>query len=252
MTKPFDTARRKLSWAEKRLNELNSEIFEFGQRNPYKRVVEIDPNNPNHIVHKVVPTENIPESTIDLTAEVIGALRTALDSAVFDIAQATGVANPRYAAFPFAGTLDEMPDALGRCKDVPEPIKSLFCGFVPYRGGNESLWALNKLCNTDKHRILQPLGTGAVRTGAYVKGKGFFSMPDPHVWDSTKNEMVLLEISKNSEFDYQFDVTLYIAFGQIEGLERAPVVSNLKVMGRSVHITVNAMEAECRRLRYIK
>ena len=77
-------------------------------------------------------------------------------------------------------------------------------------------------------------------------------MPDPHKWDSAKNEMVLIEIAKDAEFDYQLDVTLYIAFGQIEGLEGSPVISNLKTMGTNVHIVLNAMEAECRRLGYIK
>ena len=252
MNKPFETARRKLSWAEKRLNELNAELFDFGQRNPYKKIIEPNPDHPDRVIHKVVPSEKVPDSTIDLTAEIVSALRTALDSAVFDIVQATGIADPRNAAFPFAGTIDEMASALGRCKDVPEPIKSLFCGFVPYRGGNGVLWALNKLCNTDKHRILQPLGTGAIRTGAHIKGRGFFRMPDPHKWDSAKNEMVLIEIAKDAEFDYQLDVTLYIAFGQIEGLEGSPVISNLKTMGTNVHIVLNAMEAECRRLGYIK
>jgi hypothetical protein len=252
MGEPFETARRKLSWAEKRLNELNAELADFRYRNPYKKVVELHPNLPRHTIHKVVPSEPIPDSTIDLTAEVVGALRTALDSAVFDIALAAGVTDPRIAAFPFAGTLGEMTGALGRCKDVPEPIKSLMCGFAPYRGGNETLWALNKLCNTDKHRILQPLGTGAIRMGAAIKGTGFFRMPDPHKWDSSKNEMVLIELGPDAICDYEVHVSLYIAFGKIEGLEGTNVINSLVGMGKAVHILVNAMEAECRRLKYIK
>jgi len=252
MSRPFDTARRKLSWAEKRLAELNAELADFRYRNPYKKVVELHPDLPRHTIHKVVPSEPIPNSTIDLAAEVVGALRTALDSSVFDIALAGGVSDPRNAAFPFAGTLGEMAGALGRCKDIPEPIKSLMCGFAPYRGGNETLWALNKLCNTDKHRILQPFGTGAVRIGAAVRGTGFFSMPDPHKWDSSKNEMVLIELGPDAIYDYELQFSLFIAFGKIEVLEGSEVSGSLARMGQAVHIVVNAMEAECRRLKYIK
>lgn len=248
----FDTARRKLSWAEKRLDELNAELADFRHRNPYKKVIELHPDLPRHTVHKVIPSEPIPDSTIDLTTEVVGALRTALDSAVFDIALCSGVIDPRNAAFPFAGTIGEMAGALGRCKDIPEPIKSLMCGFAPYRGGNETLWALNKLCNTDKHRILQPFATGAVRTGIAMKGAGFFSMPDPHKWDSSKNEMVLIELGPDAIYDYEVHVSLYIVFGKIEGLEGFNVTNSLFRMGQAVHIVVNAIEAECRRLGYIK
>lgn len=251
MPDPFDTARRKLAWAEKRLDELNAELADFRYRNPYKKVVELHPDKPRHTIHKVVPSEPIPDSTIDLTAEIVGALRTALDSAVFDIALATGVADPRNAAFPFAGTLGEMAGALGRCKDIPEPIKSLMCGFAPYRGGNETLWTLNKLCNTDKHRILEPFGTGVVRTGVAVRGMGFFRMPDPLKWDSSKNEMVLIELGPDSIYDYEVHVSLYIAFGKIEGLEGSEVIKSLVRMGQMVGIVVNAMEAECRRLAFI-
>jgi hypothetical protein len=252
MSEPFDAARRKLSWAEKRLDELNTELADYRYRNPYKKVVELHPDLPRHTIHKVVPSEPIPDSTIDLTAEVVGALRTALDSSVFDIALAAGVADPRNAAFPFAGTLGEMAGALGRCKDVPEPIKSLMCGFAPYRGGNETLWALNKLCNTDKHRILQPFGTGAIRMGVAVKGTGFFRMPDPHRWDSSKNEMVLIELGPDAIYEYEIQFALYIAFGKIELLEGSKVIDSLVRMGQAVHVVVNAMEAECRRLKYIK
>ena len=71
-----------------------------------------------------------------------------------------------------------------------------YCGLQPYQGGNEALWALNKLSNTDKYRILCPFGTDVIRTGAAVKGPGYFSIPDPHKWDSAKNEMEIIRLTR--------------------------------------------------------
>jgi len=88
--------------------------------------------------------------------------------------------------------------------------------------------------------------------GAAIKGTGFFRMPDPHKWDSSKNEMVLIELGPDAICDYEVHVSLYIAFGKIEGLEGTNVINSLVGMGKAVHILVNAMEAECRRLKYIK
>lgn len=251
MIAPFETSRRKIAWAEKRLEELYWEIESFRQRDPYKRVIGPDPDNSGNVVHKMVLTQEIPESTLDLAAEIVNSLRTALDNAIFDVALATGVTDPRNAAFPFAGTIQDMPNALGRCKDVPPPIHSLCCGLQPYQEGNEALWALNKLSNTDKHRILRPFGTGVIRTGASVKGTGYFSMPDPHKWDSAKNEMEIIRLGPDTTFDYQFDFAAFVAFDDVTGLAGKNVPQTLAIIGTSTQCAVNAIEAECRRLNYI-
>src|SRR5271170_7589866 len=213
MAEPFKTSFDKIAWAEKRLTDLFWEIRQFNDSNPYGQVVEPHESKPDHIVHKAKLTREIPNSTINLAGEIIHGLRTALDNAVFDIASASGVADPKYAAFPFAGTIDDMASALGRCKDVPSLIHPLFCGFQPYREGNDFLWSLNKLSNTDKHRILQPFGTGVFRNSASVRGTGgYWEMPDPHVWDSDKNEMVILTLGPGTQFNYEFDFHIYVAF----------------------------------------
>jgi hypothetical protein len=251
MSVPFETSRRKIAWAEKRLEELYWEIENFRQRNPYKKLIEPDSDQPENLVHKMVFTDEIPDSTLNLTAEIVNCLRTALDNAIFDVALATGKTAPRNAAFPFAGTIQDMPNALGRCKDVPSPVHSLCCGLQPYEGGNEALWALNKLSNTDKHQILQPFGTGVVRTGASVRGTGYFSMPDPHKWDSKKNEMEIIRLGPDTTFDYHFDFAIFIAFDELTGLAGKSVIQTLATVGTATQCAVNAIEAECRRLKYI-
>lgn len=251
MALPFETSRRKIAWAEKRLEELYWELQRFQQREPYKKVIEDDPEDTNNVVHKMVLTEQIPESTLNLTAEIVHSLRTGLDNAMFDVASATSATDPRKAAFPFAATIKDMPNALGRSKDVPVPIQSLCFGLQPYRGGNDALWALNRLSNTDKHRILHPFGTGVVRAGASLHGTGYFSMPDPHVWDSSKDEMVIIQLGRETTYEYHFDFRVFVTFADETGFAGQNVPQTLAAVVSSTQGAVDAIEAECHRLKYI-
>jgi hypothetical protein len=64
----------------------------------------------------------------------------------------------------------------------------------PYLGGNDALWALNKFCNSNKHKIVSPaVITTAEFTAEFIKTKGFVSMRPP-IWDSEKNEMELFRV----------------------------------------------------------
>jgi hypothetical protein len=251
MALPFETSRRKIAWAEKRLEELYWELQRFQQREPYKKVIEDDPEHSSNVVHKMVLTEQIPDSTLNLAAEIVSSLRTALDNAMFDVALAGGETDPRSAAFPFAGTIKDMPKALGRCKDVPAPIHSLCCGLQPYQGGNDALWALNKLSNADKHRILHAFGTGVVRAGASLHGTGYFSMPDPHVWDSSKDEMLIIQLGRDTTYEYHFDFRIFVAFADETGLVGQNVLQTLAAVAASTQCAVDAIEGECHRLKYI-
>ena len=121
--------------------------------------------------------------------------------------------------FPFAGNAIQLANALGRSKDIPDRIQSLLCGFQPYKGGNDLLWALNEVANTDKHRMVIPIGQGLARYGASVRGTGYFSMPDPHVWDRAKNEMKLIELGPGATHTYDFGFQFFIAFHDIEFID---------------------------------
>src|SRR5271163_1693172 len=149
MCEPFEISFSKITHTEKRLIELYWEVVQFRQSNPYEEITEPHPDKAGHIVRKIKLTGDIPESTVNIAREIIQGLRSSLDNAVFDIALTTGTTDPQSAAFPFAGDVSKMANALGRCQDDPPPIHSLLCGFQPYEGGNDFLWALNKLSNTD-------------------------------------------------------------------------------------------------------
>jgi hypothetical protein len=77
----------------------------------------------------------------------------------------------------------------GGSKDLPTEIRALFCEFKPYKGGNNTLWGLNELCNTPKHKMLYPvaIGSGNITVNAsYSLNADAIKEP---VWDREKNEI---------------------------------------------------------------
>lgn len=254
MSESFESSRRKIERAEKHMVDLEREIDQFQQIEPYERVVEPHPDKPDHQVHKIRLTEELPKAIGDIAFDIVGNLRAALDNAAYSTALA--VAKPgaelKSTAFPFAGSVSQMANSLGRSKDVPPEIQSLFFGFQPYFGGDDLLCALNELCNTAKHKIAVPAGIGHIRRSAAVGGTGFFEMPDPHVWDSTKNEMVLVTFGPGAEFDYQFNFGLFVAVGEVKIVGGQDLFKTLWKLGAKVHRILEAIEADAKRIGIIK
>src|SRR5262249_1029685 len=137
---------------------------------------------------------------------------------------------------------------------LPPEITTFLRGCSPYKGGDNTLWAFNYLCNTKKHCALVPTRIG--------KTVAFFTRAIPGVLVSeivspnssalggspAKNEFIL-EIAPSGE---KTDVTVQFAFGvSIEGLDvlgDTQAGHALLAMCDIVERILMATEAECRRL----
>ena len=190
----------------------------------------------------------LPSSLADITGDIVQNRRNALDNAAYAVSVASGRTDPKFTAFPFAGSVSQMPQALGRSKDLPPQIQSMFVGFQPYLGGDDLLWALNEMCVSDKHKMLIPIGTGVVRRAGEVRGAGFFSMPDPHRWDREKNEMELITLGPGAEFQYHFDFRVFVAINGIRVVDGHSVLTVLGDVGQKVESILDAIEMESHRL----
>jgi hypothetical protein len=140
----------------------------------------------------------------------------------------------------------------GRCKDLPPEISALFRSFDSHEGGNYALWALNKLCNANKHRLLVPVGI--VASGMKIKTmtiSGPGAIPAPK-WDREKNQIVIAEIGPGGDFKYDVELSLFVAFDKINGVKSGPAVGVLDMMASEVTRVLKATEAECRRIGLLK
>lgn len=60
-------------------------------------------------------------------------------------------------SFPFGNDATAFDNG---CTSVPEEIRAYLRQFRCYKGGNEALWALNVVCNRDKHALVIPVLMG--------------------------------------------------------------------------------------------
>jgi hypothetical protein len=252
MSNPFESARRQIARAKDHIAELESEISEFINKNPGEYFTEPDTKNPENTVHKVrLKDDPIPIGLSEIAGDAIGNLRESLDHAVYGIAIAAGCKNPRNAYFPFSGKDTDFENNLrGRCKDVPEEVYPLFRRLKPYRGGNQVLFALNQVGIRNKHTLLVSMGAVTFDGGQDISGMGYFSMPTPHIWDSTKNEMELFTLGPGAKFEAHLQFGFAVAFSEIEGAEGFPALSVMGDFLTEVESIVSFIEEEARRLKY--
>lgn len=254
MSDPFSSSRRKVARAKEHFADLEKRVKTFVDLKPYKEITEDDPNRPGFIVYKVRLTEPLPEAIGSVLGDLVANLRNALDNAAYAVAVASGKTDPKFTSFPFAGSVHQMANALGRSKDLPNEIQSLFCGFQPYLGGDDLLWLLNEICNADKHKIVTPLGTGmlpVLRRNVSVT-EGFLSVPTDHIWDRAKNEMEVLTVGPGTEFQYGFQFHIFVAFQNIKLVDGKPILPVLDNLFGKIERILVAIEAESRRLGIVK
>jgi len=254
MTDPFASSHSKVARAKEHFADLEKRVKAFVDLKPYKEITEDDPNRPGFTVYKVKITEPLPEAIGNVLGDLVSNLRHALDNAAYAVAVASGKTAPKFTAFPFAGSVHQMANALGRSKDLPKEIQSLFCGFQPYLVGDDLLWVLNEICNSDKHKIVTPLGAGIlpfVRRDVRATD-GFLSVPNNHVWDRAKNEMEVLTIGPGTEFQYNFQFHIFVAFQNVKLIDGKPILPILDNLFGKIERILVAIKEESRRLEFIK
>lgn len=271
----FASPRLAILRAQHHIDDLNSKINEFVSNKPWSYAIEQD-LNARQDLHKIKFARRLPADLPCILFDAANNLRATLDQAGYASAIAGGETNPKRTNFPFGDDLAGLNNNIeGRkvCEHCPPEITTLFRAFKPYKGGNDALWALNKLCNTKKHFALVPFDIGraslsimqasepvrSIEPGFMkitIKGtiSGFasgMSVRNPD-WDPDKYEITLARTPIGGNPNYKAHVALNIAIDGIENLGGKPAVGVLRNMVRVVESVLGATEAECRRMGLIK
>jgi hypothetical protein len=242
----LDSPKRRLARANQHIRRLEKRIATFFKKKPGESFSETDPKGIT--THGYRFTRAIPDSWADGGAEAIEALRSALDQCGYAVAVKAGVTEPKNAYFPFGDTVTDLDGVTnGRCKDLPAEISALFRSFDAHQGGNYTLWALNKLCNANKHRLLVPVGiaSGGITLRNAVLSGG--SIPSP-VFDRDKNQIVIAKINPGGNFQYNAELSFIVAFDEINSVAGGPAVGILDAISGEVNRVLRATEAECKRI----
>lgn len=252
MTHPLFSSRYSVEHAKRHLHKLESEIKAFFNTNPYVHVTELEANGSEE-VRKIKLVKPMPEDLPGIAVDAINHLRSALDQAGFAVARAAGK-NGKSAHFPFGANLSEVQSrARGSSKDIPTAVFDIMVASKPYKGGNDFLWALNKICNTNKHEILVPVATAAAgfhgKNVSYRKADtpGGTLTFKPLIWDSVKNEVEYARLKGGGSLEGEFQFSFLIAIGKVEVIEGQPALEVFNAMASEVERVLVAIEGEARR-----
>ena len=252
---PFASPKQRLRHAWNKFASLDRRVTTYFKSHPHVYVVEADAGGTREF-HKLRFTKRVPDSIVNLTTEIVEGLRSALDQGSYVCCQAKH-GKKRYGTnFPMGETAADIDAALakGGSKYVPPEIAALFRSARPYNpdnGGNLPLWALNRLCNQGKHRLLVPVGMSAAQfdiTGESIAGLQLPMYP----WDRAKNEYTILICDAGTKPKFQLNLAFSVGFGEIDpAIEKWPADMLLRLIGNTVAEVLAATEAEAKRIRLV-
>lgn len=253
MTDIFHSAKLRLSRANEHIFSLEKKINAFIETEPYILVVESDPSGVNQL-HKIKFTKPLFDEFAAIVADAVDNLRSSLDLAWYVVAIASKAIRPTgEAPFPFADKASDFERKIGGCKYFPPEILGLLREFKPYKGGDDLLWALNRICAANKHRMLAPVLANVIEMAIHhitIRGRGRIEFPLPR-WDRSKNEIVWAITKPDERIEYDIDFGFDIAFDEVVIVRNQPVLTVLNALARKVEGILMGLEAEARRLGYI-
>jgi hypothetical protein len=246
-------SRRQIARAKEHCADVERKFKAFWDGHKQTPFFEPDPQRSEYEILKIRIEDPIPiDSFADSAHDAVTNLRSSLDSAGYALAEGSGRSRLRSTGFSFANSAAELENQIkGRSKDIPEEIYPIFRAYQPYRGGNDTLWALNEACNAHKHQGLVRLDTGT-RLGNIMLTGGLVNLFSPPLWDSLKQEIECGTFFKGSKVEGNIEVGMFIAFDEIEVIGGEPVSRVLGYFVEIVEDIISTLEAEGTRLGFLK
>ena len=245
----FESARRRIASGKRHIEAFKREVGAYAQTKPHD--IRAKKNSESGLVeHKIKQLRPIPELIEDTIFDALCNLRSALDNATYATAVLSGKNSPRYANFPIGDNISEVTSrASGQSADIPSDIFAFCVALKPHKGGNDLVWALNKACNINKHRLVIAVGTFMDVLNVYdFELDGPYELNTSPVWDSTKNEAVFLKVPEETTVRYHLEVGLKMVFREIDMIAGKEVFATLNKIAGVVESIVSGIEAESRRI----
>lgn len=240
----------KIDRAKKHLEELQKEIDTFFKLQPYKISTKRDPETKRHIYY-LTDVMNVPDKIALISGDVIQNLRSALDHLAYDlfVQENKGALSAKHIYFPIEKDLPSYEREKERkTKGISSEKLKLIDSIKPYKGGNNTLWALATLNNIDKHRLLITVGStfGSVDIGTLMvaqmrklmKDKDIpdmplFIRPADNLFPLKRGDHLFIDspdAEANSKIQFRFELVL----NEKDVIEGQPVTTTLESMIKEV------------------
>lgn len=244
----------RVDWAKKHIESLHRAEEAFWQREPFRVDVRNNRLTGKHEYY-LSKTSEIPSDIVLIAGDVLHNLRSALDNLAYALPLAPitpGKERSRRRQFPVVDSAEKYMSTDVRRgvetfrKDVVEALD----GVRPYKGGNDTLWALNELNNINKHRLiltacLTNTAQGMTRSEQaevirkFRKANPAEPVPDVRGWLRAVPAAPLeaggvLAIRSKSEVGRNMQFHFQIAFNEPEVLGCKPIIDALHEMSKAV------------------
>ncbi len=243
---PLESPKYLTVWANQQIDDFERQIAGFLPTCRYSVVVEEDIETGENVVKARFANQVLPVHLQGLAFNIANTLRSALDQTMF-VLLGTG----KYIYFPFGDTEIDFRNAInGWCKGLPKEIISLLYTFKAYKGGNNLLWSLNKMSNSNKHATVCTIISG-VSGIDYSHMRLYQGARFRPKWDHTKNEMELVRfISKEDGWYFQsyLNFTPLVSIDNIDFLRGKPSVAVFRQFVGMVERIIMTLERESRRI----
>lgn len=153
----FTDAKLKVKRAKYHLESFNFCMSDWVKNDPSFISIKKDIDAGCNVL-KFDITKSVPEDIALIAGDIVHNLRSALDYIAVEIVRKSGKGISDV-HFPFHETFDGLITMLGDgklCRASPEAAAIIIEEIKPYPDGNRFIWSLNRLSNTDKHRLLVP------------------------------------------------------------------------------------------------
>lgn len=256
---PFFQAYAKLKWADKHLHETHAIWEGFLESDFCSVVIEKEVReNGVEIDGLVVKTiRSFPIELVLTLGDAIHSMRCALDYAISEILHWK---NTRI-TFPMDETRENLvasfatePAQTGaRTKGkgrnasieqmVPEIGRFIVDTIRPYKGGNDALWALGKIDNTDKHRLLTPIFVPQTVENINMRDNHGNQLIDCSavIENSGACRLIAMNASQGMKIESYGKATAEIFFNEAGIVEGQPLFPVLIQMRRAVGQTLESL-----------
>lgn len=233
---PLYPSQEKVRFAKSEFKNLVSEIRFFIKNNPPNIRIEVNSDGSSTAFLK--SPDEIPAGISIRASSIVKQLREALDKMVVALVDANGRGHSGV-SFPFGGKnietgkIEEFPT--GRHNSIKKKLTPkqwrLILAQKPYPSGNDLLWAINQIANTDKHRM-DLVGVRPDFKQGFAMGNGYLSSFVSHeeeVFTSENGaELKIFTIGAGTTMNIEHSVSTFVSFFEIE-----------PVNGKNVLVTLN-------------
>jgi len=221
------------------LESLKERVQGFIDGNPYGVVADYDGQTEKCVLRTQV-FDHPPQDWGIIIGDIVHNLRSALDQLVWQLALLQTSTPYDRAAFSITTTPNRYRDNGRRLvQDLTPRQEALIKWFQPYRRGNKTesdfLWLLHDINNTDKHRVIQTIGTVFAMQGLGFGNMRGFDLYNMNVYGGQRLEdgapvadFTLVQTAPDAYMDMHPEITPNIEFDEgSSAVKDMPLVSTL-------------------------